>query len=384
MHVIVHIGQPKAGSTSIQMTLQGERGHLANHGVVVGPGSKPLSLALSRNDKIAESPKLRHKHGTMDAARADSERHWDGLRATLADTRPPVTLLSSEHLMAVSEAMVARLRPMFDRISVLCYVRDPVSFYASSLDQSIRGGDRFRELPLPNRGRQPIADRIRAWQAAVGAENVHVRNFDRANLVGGDVVADYFAQVSRISGQEIAPANPPRISNESFCGAATVWLMTVNETYDRRSPAADRATLALRQGLINRMRAAEALKALPRLKLTDPVLVAAVRRSRQADLDWLNENVLQGQLPLETALPEGAPAEDPDPATLRARLRDWLLGYLTPEAIPLITREILAGPAPAAAKTPPKPAAGKAHKAAGPDAAARRAARRTAAAGQGG
>ena len=346
MHVIVHIGQPKAGSTAIQAALHLQLQHLEEAGFFVATRAgevQDLSLALTRYDWVAASPILRLKFGTMAAARDFSERRWDRLRSLVRERRPEVTLLSSEHFMspAVAGPLLERLAQTFERVSVICYLRDPVTHYVSNIDQKIRGGDRFSELRPPvSTGRLQVFAAVRAYHDRIKSGDLVLRNFDRANLVAGDVVADYFAQVSHITGRIFTPVGTSRSSNESLCGAATAWLLTLNETYDRRGGPVDPAALELRRALVARLRWSEALKELPRLKLSDPALIAPIRRAARADLDWLNATLLQGQLPFDTALPDGAPAETPDAATLRARLRDWLLGYLTPEAAQLIAREI--------------------------------------------
>ncbi len=338
MHVIVHIGQPKAGSTAIQMGLWAERENLQKQGILVGPLDRDLSLALHQADVINKIPKLRIKFGTMEAARAHSERHWQQLADTVRATRPALTLLSSEHLMGVSRDLLARLTPLFSRISIVCYVRDPVSRYVSELDQSIRGGTTLPYLDLTGKGINRATNLIRAYHEAAGAENVVVRNFDRRNLKNGDVVVDFFEQVSRLAGRPVAPDHRPQRVNESLCAAASVWLLTLNASYSRRT--ADPTSVKLRQFLIAHLQTAEALRGLPRLKLSDPVLAEAVRRTIGENASWLNETVLQGQVPLEEGDP--SPVQLPEREEMRTRMQDWLLGYLTPETTALVARAVMA------------------------------------------
>ena len=337
MHVIVHIGQPKAGSSAIQMALRAERAGLREKGILVGPLDRDLSFALTKADIVKKIPNFRIRFKTMDAAQEHSERQWKIFRNEVEQAQPRLTLLSSEHLVGTPKDLLERLRPLFTKISIVCYVRDPVSRFVSALDQGIRGG--HSTIPdLHDKEVPSSANPIRAYQKQVGEENVTVRNFDRANLKDGDVVTDFFDQVSQITGQEIVPQHPSQRTNESLCGAATVWLLTANATFHRQTAAP--ASVKLRQSLIKHLREADSLKDLPRLKMTDPVLVNAIRSATAADCRWLNETVLQGQVPLEVGNPK--PTTAPDPAELRARMQDWLLGYLTPEATALVAREVLA------------------------------------------
>ena len=351
MHVIVHIGQPKAGSSAIQMALRAEGEGLRQQGVRVGPLQRTLSLALHGNDVVHNVAGLRLKYGSMDKARAESEEAWKRFAHRIETDRPPIVLLSSEHFLESPQALLTRLRKLFEKISILCYVREPVSHYVSAIDQQIRGGDALEVIPPPGERPFRMPSRIRSYKQHIGQDELVIRNFDRANLEGGDVVLDFFEQVSRLAGREIAPQHPPKRTNESLCGAATAWMLTLNSTFRRQT--ADPVSVKLRQSLIAHLRAADSLKDLPRVKLTDPVLVNAIRSATAEDCRWLNETVLQGQVPLEV----GEPGPAPDPAELRARMQDWLMSYLTPEATALVAREVLAhrpviAPAAKAGKTP--------------------------------
>lgn len=351
MHAIVHVGMSKAGSTAIQMGLGANRENLRAQGVLVGPLDRQLSGAIIDGwDPVLQNPKLRLRFGTLEGLRSKSEEHWAAFAERLTEVRPDVVLMSSEHLLRISEeariqgALISRLRPLFARISVVCYVRDPLDRYVSGLNQKIRAGTRFDSLPLPGDNKRPrVATALRAYRALLGADDVAVRNFARSNLQDGDVVADFFARAARLAGRPIPLEAAPEPANESLCGAAAAWMMTLNETYDRQGAIAPEAH-ARRQALIGRLRTGEGMAALPRLKLTDPALIAPIREVTRQENQWLNETVLQGQVPLETA---GAGAEPLPPEALRARLRDWLLGYLTPEAVPVVARAALCEDRPA-------------------------------------
>ncbi len=365
MHAIVHIGAPKAGSSAIQGTIHRDRAAIARQGIYPFlPSTGPLDRALSarfRPDQTRLKPNMRMKFDDAASMQDWSRRCWEELEAAVRAERPDYTLLSSEHFFNLPRPgeLLDALGALFSKITLLVYVRDPVAHYVSQTDQQIRGGVRLRDLGTPAGFAYYGAARLETYLAAVGRENMVVRNFDRANLEGGDVIADLFAQIARITGRRVDWTAPPRRANESLCGAASAWVLGTNETFERFG-SGDKAVIARRGELFQRLRDAEALAGLPKLQLTDPELAALIRHNAREKIDWLNATFLEGQIPLETA---AAPAHVPDDAEIRARLRDWILGYLTPGNLGLVMREVvpLSAPEPA----PKKPGkAPKRHRAA--------------------
>ena len=356
MHAIVHIGAPKAGSSAIQGAIQRDRAAIAEQGIYpYVPATGPMDRALSarfRTDQKRMKPNMRMKFDDADSMQAWSLRCWEELAQTVRRERPDFTLLSSEHFFNLPRPgeLIDALGEIFDAITVIAYVRDPVAQYVSQTDQQIRGGVRLCDLKTPKDFVYYRAGQLANYLERIGRANMVVRNFERANLEGGDVIADLFEQVARISGRRVAWSPPPRRANESLCGAASAWVLGTNETFERYG-SGDKAVIERRHALFQRLRAAEALAGLPKLKLTDPELTGLIRHRARKKIDWINTTFLEGQVPLETA---AAPAQTPDDAALRARLRDWILGYLTPAHLDLVMREIvpLTGPEPAPKKKP--------------------------------
>ena len=343
MHAIVHIGAPKAGSSAIQGTIHRDRAAIARQGIYPFlPSTGPLDRALSarfRPDQTRLKPNMRMKFDDAASMQDWSRRCWEELEAAVRAERPDYTLLSSEHFFNLPRPgeLLDALGALFSKITLLVYVRDPVAHYVSQTDQQIRGGVRLRDLGTPAGFAYYGAARLETYLAAVGRENMVVRNFDRANLEGGDVIADLFAQIARITGRRVDWTAPPRRANESLCRAASAWLLSINETFEHHG-SGDRAAIQRRWELIQRLSEAEALAGLPKLQLTDPELAALIRHNAREKIDWLNATFLEGQIPLETA---AAPARIPDEDALRARMRAWFLGHLKPEIFGPVFREIV-------------------------------------------
>lgn len=340
MRAVVHIGAPKAGSSAIQDAIRANRAALAGQGIYAyhprrGPVARALSTRYERSPVLP--PQVRRQLGETTEARDWSEACWQDLAETVRTERPAVTLLSSEHFFNLPRvgAFMRDLREIFDEIDVILYIRDPVDQFCSVLGQQIRDGRRLEALWTPNDFVYYGYSDPRGFLDAVGQDRMTVRNFDRTNLSGGDVVSDFFEVLGRCVGRPVeAPAARPARSNEALCGAATAWLLTANETFRNGNPK-DKVLLDRRAALIRRLRHDPALAGLPRLSLDDPELAQQVRARAHEACEWYNATFMDGQVPLQTARPPERPA---DPEETRGWLRDWLLGYLTPEALPAVLR----------------------------------------------
>ncbi|MCB1388700.1 MAG: hypothetical protein KDK12_06080 [Rhodobacteraceae bacterium] len=340
MHLFFHIGSPKAGSTTIQSALRRNAPALARQGVLAwepSSGRSPPARVLANAFVSANKPLLpreRLHFNDRAAATAWSLENWDRLEALVAETKPELTILSSESFfdMPGARRVAEKLRSIFDGVTIFAYVRDPVSQYRSMLDQRIRDGERFAELPSPSVMVQLGFDVIARYRAQLGQENVIVRSFDRSNLAGGDLLTDFFGHVSTVLGRplDVDPRVPP--ANESLCAAATLWLMGANEVFIRFGKN-DSEVIERRLELIRRLGVDPDLAALS--KLRDPVGPIAdwVRHANREAITYFNTVMLQGQVPLQQA-PEGVTV--PDEEEVRAAMRAWLLSHLKDDELSLV------------------------------------------------
>ena len=327
MHVLLHIGSPKAGSTTIQTALRLNRAALRAEGVLAwepdasrGPPARTLANVFTREGKPL-LPRERLHFTTRAEARDWAETAWQSLADEVARTRPALTVLSSEQLYEVRniKPVLARLAAIFDGVTVLAYVRDPVSQFRSMLDQRIRDGDRFADLPLPSVPVQQGHVTLANWIDRLGAQRVILRALDRQSLVGGDLVADLAAQIGAVLGRAVQLPEPVGMVNESLSAAATLWLMAANEAFIRFGEG-DRDLVQRRFGLLRRLESAPALAGLP--KLADPPAPLC---------DWIRHanreaaGFFAGAGLVMPAAPEGLTL--PPPEAQRAALRDWLLAH---------------------------------------------------------
>ena len=325
MHAIIHIGSPKAGSTALQVALYRNREALADAGILLCPGG-PRNIANAYTDPRRKLvPHERAEFTSIAEAMDASRRTLDEFIATLQRRKPEIALFSSEHLMLIEDkaAFIDFLEAHFERITLVAYIRDPQSFYPSALDQQIRGGYKLRQLPLPTTFAYRFHEHLNAYRALVGAGNMVVRNFERGNLAGGDILVDFQAVMQDLTGREVPLEAPGFTRNQSLPAIASLWLLSVNEEFNLRDPETDVAIVARRFETIRAIRDNPALQDLPRLRLTHPPLVQALRQATHAACEELNEVFFQGQ----QTFPVGDGGTPPPNPVLRAELKTWLTSY---------------------------------------------------------
>lgn len=193
----LHIGSHKTGTTSVQFTFERNRERLLQRGLawVQGETMPNLHQYLVFADPAQIVPK---GYRAADAGR---------LAAVLAAAPADHVFASSENFSffftqdAIDE-LAAALRPHFDRITIIAYLRRQDRHAISHHQEGAKPerpaegelwGHALTPLPRPAPQQRLYLDydaRIAMWEKAFGADNLRVRLFDRAILKQGDIVPD--------------------------------------------------------------------------------------------------------------------------------------------------------------------------------------------------
>ncbi|WP_439594712.1 tetratricopeptide repeat protein [Falsiroseomonas sp.] len=256
---IVHIGQSKTGTSSIQRVLGGQRKALEQLGICyplspgwANHGMLPASLVpLSRLGHF--NPALWDGIGA-EARLAQFRREFAAEMAALpAGTR--LVILSAEQCGGLlgNQAEIARLRdllaPHASRIRIAIYLRRQDQHAASGYTQGLRvAGIRPPELPKLGPDRLPQYDYAKLlddWAAVFGADAMMIRIFERAEMVHGDAVDDFLD----LCGVPLAvPADhPDRQSNLSLTPAAIDLARSMGERMKARPEGLSAASLPWRR-----------------------------------------------------------------------------------------------------------------------------------------
>lgn len=320
--LILHIGMPKAGSTSVQRFAAGNRARLADLGFHYPDLSHNHSrwlAGLVSPEPVKLDGAVRRRLGSGGRSTGDYERSdlLSVVEAALEPGGAGTTILSGEALFRFepdrAAALAAFLAPRFDRVRVLCWLREPCSLATSRAQQNVRSGRMdLAALTAPraiHSGRSRlVADYRRGletWIRLYGREAVDIREFDRRAFAGGDLLAD-FRQAAGI------PEDPLFVVEDK------VW-----------NPSLSAEAVALLDRLVARglpgrdfERAARLASALPGARFALPAATLdRVRTAAQADVAWLE--TVTGRRFFAAAGAAALPGDD-EPLLWSAETRDAL------------------------------------------------------------
>jgi hypothetical protein len=194
---ILHVGDAKCGSTSIQGSLKQARASLLAKGVLYETGSSGFNhVDLVRLVRP-------HARGNLEEALVRGKEIVEILRATLK--KDQTVLLSAENLLTLPPEdflpILRQISPEDPEIKVVAYVRAPTDMYLSFAQQALKGN---RAFPQPDSFHRPLDLHLAAWRDFPFVSELRVRPFDRKRLAGGDVTEDFAGVLQDLTGHEIA------------------------------------------------------------------------------------------------------------------------------------------------------------------------------------
>ncbi len=199
---IIHIGAPKAGSSSIQTFLKAHYGPWQGHGILslgmtgakTGLNHRTLYFSFHRGS-ISRVDRMRfHSDAEYDQHRQLQQQL---LSQEIASRSSCHTLIfSDEYLTRLDVESVHGLRQFLEshgitRFLIIAYVRDPGSLFLSSAQQSIKA---HHELPSPIGWKQCFSDVLRTWDSVFPGCTLF-RAYERSTLVQGSVVDDFLQSI---------------------------------------------------------------------------------------------------------------------------------------------------------------------------------------------
>ena len=203
--LILHIGTEKTGSTSIQVFLRINQKRLAEAGVGVPSelgDTLHFRLQLLANDEDTNDDFIMnlglHKNREL---RENTLSEWrNQLYQEVESSAAQTWIISCEtlHSRLLKDSELVRLKkilsPLFDRIDVLVYLREPLSMVTSRLTENAKSAIPV-VIPEPVANQEfDIADHqatLQRWESAMGPGKLIVRIFESESLVGGNVIYDF-------------------------------------------------------------------------------------------------------------------------------------------------------------------------------------------------
>jgi hypothetical protein len=193
--IVIHIGLPKAGSTTIQKFMSANETALRELSVDYPPIGR---LNSGAHHNIASELK-----GKAEKFRPDAGRVSD-LVTCLRETPYNTTVLSSESLWLnnaeVIRRFAARLADAGKPIRIIMVIRNSVDFAPSTYAQKVRHGGKTYDFDAYFNRRQGrdgfnVFGAASRWADAFGWDALIVRALDPAMLVDGDLISDFLTQV---------------------------------------------------------------------------------------------------------------------------------------------------------------------------------------------
>jgi SAM-dependent methyltransferase len=235
--LVLHIGMPKAGTTSIQRWLTANRAAALKGGLdywsIAENHSEPMFLAFVDPERVAK--------GTMwfqrDALPSATEpgRLKASFNQFLKGLGGKTGFVSAEVLWTLAPADVKtlakflRARDIDTRI--LCLIRPPAEFMRSAAQQRCRTSLAIGELGMGFRNKVAIQyRRLDAWVEHFGRENVVLEEY------GDNVVGQLREVLKRFNIPVELPASDERTLNPSISLLAAKALLALNQSQNQ-SPA---------------------------------------------------------------------------------------------------------------------------------------------------
>ena len=196
MRFILHIGDGKCGSSSIQYSLKAAQKQLEKHRVVYqtsGDQDSHFNLVTLVGGST---------RGDDNKQRRLAEATISKLKS--ASAKADYILLSAENFLQFGPKRVHQIldliSPLITSIDVIAYVREPVGMYLSIVQQALKGNHVF---PHPNSYTRDLATPLLSWKTADGVRSITVHSFDKKTLIGGSSVTDFAHVLETIIGSKI-------------------------------------------------------------------------------------------------------------------------------------------------------------------------------------
>lgn len=195
MRLVLHIGPSKTGTTSVQSFMASQREALLGRGVIY---PRTGCSEDGNHDSIA-----RQTYGDP----LESWKRYGGWKEAIAEIRASgahTAVVSSEYFFyrpTRDPANLRRLReilsPVFEEITILCYLRRQDERIRSNYLQCIKTGVFDRNF-LPRTDPGMLLDNdyggiLDAWASVFGAGRIAVRVFERGQLHPGGLIPDFLA-----------------------------------------------------------------------------------------------------------------------------------------------------------------------------------------------
>jgi hypothetical protein len=259
--LVLHIGMPKTGTTSIQETFGRQRGTLLKEGIHY-PRKRPFNHAntftpIFLHSRLNTIHFKQNRINTPEKAETkvdELKRYWEQqFRKNAQD----IFIISAESLYRLSAQEIHDVKefvsPHFDRVRIIVYVRQPEAALKSMWGQRVKTLSETQtqqQLFETLLGAWNFAF-VRDWAEAFGRQNIIVRPFDKQAMHNSSLLDDFLVSIGASAG--LFPADS--IQNEALGRHALALLYESNLRYPlfvNRAPNPDKG-LSDKMGIFLKM-----------------------------------------------------------------------------------------------------------------------------------
>lgn len=231
MHLYLHVGLHKTGTTAIQKQIFYNRDYFRSLGL--GYLSTEANNSMSVYSAFCDEPEKYHINvrrgiNTKKQAFIHNSALLERIEDEIRSAKTQLFVISGEDISHLSSGNIERLRdflqPLVDKITVVAYVRAPRDMITSNCAQAIKGGFTFEGLRA-NLPKPLYKKRLNKFDEVFGRDSVEIKIYQK-NI---DVVKGFLEAVG--VGDASKGILTQDRENESLNQAGAKFLNLVNEIY---------------------------------------------------------------------------------------------------------------------------------------------------------
>lgn len=251
--LILHIGIPKTGTTSIQLFLEenrkqlreqkfmvpaslagGNRGNHRDLPFCVLPADQMLASGYAAQLQLTSRVQVRQwRRQCLERFAAEVRGHADPEHTWILSSEYCWVELGTERGIRALKRMLSHL---FEHFRVIVYIRNSLETEISRLSQHQKAGRDVRSISTEANPALDYAAGIQRWLHGFRPDELIVRRFQPTSLVGGDILDDF----CHVCGIQSDPLQKPARQNRALSLTAMRYLWHLNQEL----PATRRAGVA--------------------------------------------------------------------------------------------------------------------------------------------